>query len=149
MSSVRSAGIRADFAGGGEERTSSAVRVYVDLYKILNGRYITPGLKADYHCLFSLSEHILRDGTALDIRTGPGVAAGIVRDRGKDRGYLIGLSGMASAQMRFGDLCIAVGFSAILGCHIHSDRSDDVTLTLYSNGLSGALLPEVTIKYGF
>ncbi len=146
---MRSAGLRADFAGGGEEKTGSAFRVYVDLYKVLNGRYITPGLKADYHCLFSLSEHILRDGTVLDLRTGPGVAAGLVRDRDKDRGYLIGLSGMASARMRFGDLSIEVGVSAILGCHIHPDRSDDVTLTLYANGLSGALLPEVTITYGF
>lgn len=146
---MRSAGLRADFANGGAEKTISAIRVYADLYKVLNGRYITPGLKADYHCLFSLSEYGMRDGSVLDIRTGPGVAAGVVRDRNKDRGYLIGLSGMASVQLRFRDLSVAVGFSAILGCHIHSDRSDDVTLTLYGNGLSGAVLPEITIKYGF
>jgi hypothetical protein len=147
ISSVRSAGICVDIIG--RQDNISSVRVYADLYKVLNGRYYAPGLKVDYHLLFDLLEHDFQSGATMSLRAGPGAITGIVRDTGKERGVLAGLSGMACAQFGFGRFGISLGFSAVLGYHIHTENRYENTLKFYSNGISRACIPELCIKYGF
>lgn len=134
--------------GGGYENIS-LLRVYADLYKVLDGHCTSPGYKADYHILFPLFDRKCKEDISYRITAGPGAAAGYARDTGKSCGIVAGVSAMASMDFSLRSFSVSLGFSAVLGCHLGFATRHENTLEWYKNGLTKAWIPEITIKYRF
>ncbi|MGM9738505.1 MAG: hypothetical protein ACI3ZT_08870 [Candidatus Cryptobacteroides sp.] len=147
VSSPRSAGIAVQMESRYEN--ISVLRIYADLYKVLDGHYSSPGYKADYHILFPLFDRKCKDDISYRITAGPGAAAGYARDAGKSCGVVAGVSAMASMDFSLRSFSVSLGFSAVLGCHLGFATRHENTLEWYKNGLTKAWIPEITIKYRF
>ena len=128
----------------------SLARIYVDLDKVLRGVEQTPGVKADYHILLSLTDKKWGDALGLNLLAGPGAAVGYAIDKGKSHGMIAGLSGVFMARFSFKPpVTISVGLSCIMGCHITTKSKFEKTLTLYKSGIYNAYIPEITINWQF
>ena len=147
ISSPRSAGIALLLSGKSGNR--SLIRTYVDLYKVMDGTCEVPGYKVDYHILYQVYDRSFSDDFALILSAGPGAVAGYVRDKGKERGLGLGLSGAFIMSMEFRSVKLSAGISAVLGCHVSSSRLHDRTLDFYQNGVYQSYIPEITISYSF
>lgn len=149
ISSPRSAGAGVSFAPRGNSR--SVLRLYADVLDMLGGKHKSPGVKTDYHMMFSHAPIKVNDDTDLILSIGPGVALGYVSDTDFKHEFAAGVSCMASAALRFRrvPLTVSVDFSAMAGFRATQKNQFDQTLTLYKNGLRRCWIPELTIAYRF
>lgn len=147
FSSGRSAGICVEF--GYINGSHSMIRTYADLYKVLNGKYNAPGVKSDYHLLFTVAEWKYAGNYSVDLETGPGVLIGYVRDKDQHKGLAAALSGMILVNFKFNRISITAGLSAALGMHVNIETKVKEKMDIYANGLREAWMPEICIKYCF
>lgn len=148
LSSPRSAGVHVSFAQRGDSQ--SVLRVYADIYDILDGGQRNPGVKADYHIMFILKAFKVNEDATFSLMAGPGAALGYTRDKNSKQGLMAGISGMFSAGFSFKiPVTVSLGLSGIVGCMITRNSKLDQTLKLYRSGLTRCLAPELTISYRF
>ncbi|GEM_PF-1248058 len=148
LSSPKSVGIEALFSSSVGNK--SLLRLYTDLTGVIEGDNKRPGYAADWHILLPIHQWTTSYGGTLSMYGGPGIAAGGILDP-KDGDCLTGgLSGIVRLECTFRlPITIGIGYSAILACKIYKSRDNDVTLSLYTNGLKRIWMPEISIKYRF
>ena len=134
LSSPKHVGITSVF--NSKSGTSSILRLYADMYGVLDGMYSSPGYIADYHALFPINSKTLDSGACLDLRAGPGAMAGCAYDRNVDFKFNV-------------PVVISLGFSGTLGCHVVVNNDFGGTLRIYKNGVYDAWKPELSIRYRF
>ncbi len=137
----------APMKGGG----MGEIRLLADFEHVLINHEARPGTRIQLLRHFGLKEMDLGDDLAIQLTGGPGLTAGLVRDRGKDAGYLIALSVGGGADFLFKTVPVSVfvGLSADIGAHVIIRNQYDNTMTFYQNGWRRAWYPEVSVKYRF
>lgn len=126
-------------------------RILADFERVLRGHEAHPGTRIQFFRNFILQEIDVAEDLTLHLFGGPGLTAGLVRDRGKEAGYLMALSVGGGADLLFRDtpVTVSASFSADLGAHLIIRNQYDNTMTLYQNGWLRAWYPEVSVKYRF
>lgn len=132
----------------------------MDIYGMPMGRTERPGIKFNFS-----HNHVLvkggRGGVDSQIYAGPGAAVGLVQDRENsvasqsrlvnNPGVVAALSGSAGMRMLFREhVLIDLSFTFEAGFHIRNDEwQDQRDLRFYSNGISRAWYPQLSILYKF
>ena len=125
--------------------------LYGDCFKVFSGRESWPGAFAAYAYDFSFSKRMFKEGVSASFYSGPGVAAGYVKDNAKDFGIMGGLYANFGLIVDFRrNVTICLGWSAEVAFHLkNSDKPDYEVLTIYKNGIYRSHFPELRILYRF
>lgn len=127
------------------------IRFMADFESVLIDHEARPGTRVQLLRHFVLKEIKAAEDLSIHIIGGPGISAGLVRDHGKEAGYLMALSLGGGADLQFKSVPISVfaGLSADIGAHLVIRNRYDNTMTFYQNGWCRAWYPELSVKYRF
>ena len=113
------------------------------------GRTEIPGVSASFTWNMKIYDWTSRNGNTVSIFAGPGLTAGWGEDLKKPSGGFIGLKGRVGGECSFNrKVIISVSISPVIGTHAVL-LEDSIRMTYYRNGLLGAVIPEIGIKYRF
>lgn len=113
------------------------------------GRTEIPGVSASFTWNMKIYDWTSRNGNTVSIFAGPGLTAGWGEDLKKPSGGFIGLKGRVGGECSFNrKVIISVSVSPVIGTHAVL-LEDSIRMTYYRNGLLGAVIPEIGIKYRF
>lgn len=113
------------------------------------GRTEIPGVSASFTWNMKIYDWTSRNGNTVSIFAGPGLTAGWGEDLRKQSGGFIGLKGRVGGECSFNrKVIISVSVSPVIGTHA-ALLEDSIRMTYYRNGLLGAVIPEIGIKYRF
>ena len=113
------------------------------------GRTEIPGVSASFTWNMKIYDWTSRNGNTVSIFAGPGLTAGWCEDLKKPSGGFIGLKGRVGGECSFNrKVIISVSVSPVIGTHAVL-LEDSIRMTYYRNGLLGAVIPEIGIKYRF
>lgn len=127
------------------------IRVLADFEDFLTSHDVRPGTRVELYRNFVLKEREVSDDLKIRFIAGPGITGGLVRDRGKEAGFLMALCLDTGAELAFGAAPVTVffGFSGHLGAHLVFRDQYDNTMSFYTEGVRRAWMPEMAIKYRF
>jgi len=138
----------------------SSFVLYADIYGLPLGRTEHPGIKGNFSRNLFIDD-VKVDKAKLSFYAGPGITAGYVQDGERsvishehlanNPGLVFALSGSAGCLFTFDrHLSLDLSFQLEVGFHIRKDEyMDQKDLTLYSNGVSRAWIPQLLILYRF
>lgn len=113
------------------------------------GRTEIPGVSASFTWNMKIYDWTSRNGNTVSIFAGPGLTTGWGEDLRKQSGGFIGLKGRVGGECSFNrKVIISVSVSPVIGTHA-ALLEDSIRMTYYRNGLLGAVIPEIGIKYRF
>lgn len=132
--------------------------IYLDMYGMFSPRTDIPGAKACFSRNYILNTKDCGEAE-LDLYLGPGCSAGFVQDleRGnapleRNPGAMLALSCTGGMRVRYkkAPVCLDLSFRSEFGVHF---RQDEILATenvsLYMNGLSQTIVPQLSILYCF
>ena len=120
-----------------------------EMGEMFMGRTEIPGVSASFIWNMKIYDWTSRNGNTVSIFAGPGLTAGWGEDLRKQSGGFIGLKGRVGGECSFNrKVIISVSVSPVIGSHAVL-LEDSIRMTYYRNGLLGAVIPEIGIKYRF
>lgn len=121
-----------------------------ELGEVFTGRTDIPGVSVGFTCNYIIRRWRSENDNEIIFYAGPGIEAGWTKDFLRESGGFVGLKGRIGCQCLFPrKMVVSLSLAPCIGTHFTFRKYRGVRMAYYRNGLLGAVMPEIGIRYSF